>query len=82
MLVVDGDEYEEVFPPDRFYVARFQSDATNVPTGAWFQKVFLFLQKASLPRISDFLKRTPTLHTRSFRWSGGSGSISVSLNAS
>jgi hypothetical protein len=39
MLVVDGDEYEEVFPLDRFYVARFQSDATNVPTGAWFQKV-------------------------------------------
>lgn len=81
MLAIDGDEYEEVFPPDKFYVARVPSDATNVPTGTWFQKV------SPPQRHERFFfhfceNRTLILLMRYFRLNDGSGSIFLGQSAS
>lgn len=34
--VMDADGYENSYTPETFYVANHQTDATNVPSGAWF----------------------------------------------
>lgn len=36
--VMDNDGYENSFTPEMFYVADKQTDATNVPSGAWFEQ--------------------------------------------
>jgi hypothetical protein len=81
MLAIDGDEYEEVFPPDKFYVARVPSDATNVPTGTWFQKVSL-RDTRDFFFIFSFENRTLILLMRYFRLNAGSGSIFLGQSVS
>lgn len=34
--LMDDDEYEDSFPPECFYTAHAQTDATTVPSAAWF----------------------------------------------